>query len=70
MYWAGLFFSFLFSLVSFIGAGFAIIAAVGALVFRVFLEMKLAYWRIMLLFLAPLLGQGLSAVAFAFSPAF
>ncbi|MEL7491847.1 MAG: hypothetical protein AAGJ73_14110 [Pseudomonadota bacterium] len=70
MYWFGLFFSLVFSWVSYIGAGFAIIAAVAVLVFRIFLKMKFAYWRIALLFLAPVLGLSLSAVAFAFSPTF
>jgi len=70
IYWVGLVLSLIFSWISYIGAGFALIAATAVLVFRIFLKMEFSYWRICLLFIAPILGQGLGAVAFALGPGF
>ncbi len=66
MYWVFLLISFLFSIVSFLGAGFALIAAAGVLVLRVFLSFRIAYWKVALLIVAPILGQSLGAAAFAY----
>lgn len=60
MYWAGLAFSFVFSWFSYVGAGFALIAAIATLVCKVFLKIRMTYWRVLLLLLAPVGGLTLS----------
>lgn len=66
MYWACLGVSFVFSCLSFIGAGFAFIAAATVIVFRQFLEVKIKLWKVTLLAVSPFLGQGLGTMVNAF----
>ena len=70
VYWACLGISFLFSVLSFVGAGFALIAAAGVVVFRQFLDLKIKFWKAVLLVAMPFVGQGFGAMAFAFVPGF
>lgn len=61
MYWACLGISFVFSL-SFIGAGFVMIAAAAVFVFRQFLNFKIKLWRALLLCIVPIFGQFMSVM--------
>jgi len=70
VFWFCLVISFVFSGLSFIGAGFAFIGAMGVLVFRQFLSLRVKIWKMVLLFLSPVLGQSLGLMAFAFGPGF